>query len=283
VSHAGLAAIAGADGQIKGTKEFAALHALLDKADGRIDGIASGKVVNADGSVGDAASAGALRAIQDEVGANRKLPQYAQPGGVAAKQTRLTVDANAMTVDPKDQKPVDLKMKGVDQFSLYPGDDEKGGKACYQAAVKACTDYNAKQHGKEAPQLGGPDTAIQIAYAEDSSGRVTIDETQSRIGREYIDAALDAGFPAVIGVSYADKAYNDDRMTDHFVTIDKRGYDDQNRLYYEFKDPGAGGRVGRLYVDEASGKLFKEGDHKGRYVQNADYEVTQVRTYKGVL
>jgi hypothetical protein len=284
VSRADLAAIAGADGQIKGTKEFAALHALLDKADGRVDGIASGKLRNADGSVSDSASAPALRAIQDEVAANRKLPQYAQPGTAAAStQTRLTVDASAMTVDPKDQKPVDLKMKGVDQFSLYPDDRKKGGKACFQAAVKACTDHNAKEHGKEAPKLNGPDAAIQIAYAEDGGGRVAIDQTQSRIGRAYIDKALDAGYPAVIGVSYSDMDYNDDQMTDHFVTVDKRGYDDQNRLYYEFKDPGAGGRTGRLYVDETTGKMFKEGDHKGPYVQSADYEVTQVRTYAGVI
>jgi hypothetical protein len=80
-------------------------------------------------------------------------------------------------------------------------------------------------------------------------------------------------------VSYSDQAYNIDKLTDHFVTIDKRGYDSQNRLYYEYKDPGHGGRVGRLYVDEDTGKLFKQGDHKGPYVHNADFEVTQVRTY----
>ena len=283
VSLADLKSIAGADGQIKGAKEFAALHALLDRADGRADGIASGKALRADGSVADTSSAAVLRAIQDDVAANRKLPQYAQPGTAAAStQARLTVDKNAMKVDAKDQKPVDLRMKGVDQFSLYPGDADKGGKACFEAAVKACTDHNTKQHGKAAPQLGGPDTAIQIAYAEDGDGRVAIDRTQSQLGRAYIDKALDAGYPAVVGISYADNAYNGDRMTDHFITVDKRGYDDQNRLYYEFKDPGAGGKAGRLYVDDASGKLFKEGDQRGPYVKNADYEVTQVRTYQGV-
>gem|GEM_PF-1955179 len=282
VSRADLEAIAGADGQIKGRREFGQLHALLDRADGSADGIASARHKGADGRVGDSAGAGALRAIRDDITANFALAQYAAPGKAAALQAPLTVAADAMKVDPKDQKPVDLKMKGVDQFSLYPGDAEKGGKACFEAAVKACTDHNRKQHGDVAPKLDGPDQAIQIAYAEDAEGRVAIDPTQARLGREYIDKVLDAGYPAVIGVSYADESYNADRMTDHFVTIDKRGYDDQNRLYYEFKDPGAGGRVGRLYVDEDTGKLFKEGDHKGHYVQNADYEVTQVRTYQGV-
>jgi hypothetical protein len=72
-------------------------------------------------------------------------------------------------------------------------------------------------------------------------------------------------------------------MTDHFITVDKRGYDDQNRLYYEYKDPGNGGRVGRLHVDELTGKLFKQGDGKTDYVHSADYQVTQVRTYDTTL
>jgi hypothetical protein len=280
VTRADLEAIAGPDGQIKGGKEFAALHALLDKADGRADGIASSRTVRADGTVAQSASAALLLAIQADVAVNRKLSQYAQPGTAPAPtQARLTVAANALKVDPKDQKPVDLKMKGVDQFSLYPGDSDKGGKACYEAAVKACTSHNAKTHGKDAPQLAGPDDAIQIGYAEDGNGRLAIDEAQAARGRAYIDKALDAGLPAVAGVSYADEGYNNDLLTDHFITIDKRDYDDQGRLYYEFKDPGAGGAAYRLYVDADSGKLFKEGDQKGAYVKNADYEVTQVRTY----
>jgi hypothetical protein len=279
VSRADLAAVAGVDGQIKGKQEFAALHALMDRADGRADGIASGKVRLADGSVGETRSAAVLAAIGDDVAANRKLPQYAQPGGAVPTLARLTTAADAMTVDAKDQRPVDLKMKGVDQFALYPGDENKGGKACFEAAVKACADHNKAQQGAVAPKLGGPYDAIQIAHAEDANGRVAIDGTQARLGREYIDKALDAGLPVVVGVSYSDQAYNIDKLTDHFVTIDKRGYDSQNRLYYEYKDPGHGGRVGRLYVDEDTGKLFKQGDHKGPYVHNADFEVTQVRTY----
>jgi len=46
--------------------------------------------------------------------------------------------------------------------------------------------------------------------------------------------------------------------------------------------PGDGGREGRLYVDAATGKLFKEGDHLTDFVRSSDYEVTQVRTYVGV-
>ncbi len=58
--------------------------------------------------------------------------------------------------------------------------------------------------------------------------------------------------------------------------------DEKGRLYYEYKDPGDGGRTGRLYVDKDTGKLFKEGDKKTGFVGSADYEFTQVRTYKGL-
>lgn len=42
----------------------------------------------------------------------------------------------------------------------------------------------------------------------------------------------------------------------------------EGRLYYTFKDPGAGAAYqdGKLYVNEKSGKLFKEGDYLGPYV-----------------
>ncbi len=140
----------------------------------------------------------------------------------------------------------------------------------------------AQMQGKSAPKLNGPDQAIQIAHAEDEEGRLAVDPTQAQIGRAYIDKVLDQGHPALVGVSYSDEAYNRDKMTDHFVTIYRRGYDESGRLFYEFKDPGAGGRTGRLYVDQATGKLFEEGDLKAGYVENSDYEVTQVRTYKGI-
>lgn len=286
VTEADLRAVAGTDGQIKGKDEFAELHKLLDKADGASDGVATTKSKNIkDGTVSDGKTAALYGALNDEVTANRALPQYTQPGAKAAPaQDRMTVDKNAFAEpDASKRLPeVDLKMKGVDQFDLYPGDADKGGKACFEAAVKQCSDYNSKTHGKKAPKLNGPNEAIQVAYAEDKKGRVAVDPTQAKIGREYIDKALDAGYPAVVGVSYTDDSYNNDKMTDHFVTIHKRGYDDKGRLYYEFKDPGDNARTGRLYVDQTTGKMFKEGDLKGGYVGNLDYNVTQVRTYEGL-
>lgn len=276
-------ALAGKDGRIDSKSDFKRLHEALDKADGSADGKASAKTRDASGAVVDS-PIGALRAaIDKEISANAAKPEYAKPGTKAApEQTPLTVAADAMKVPPADQKPVALDVPYKFQYSLYPGDKKKGDKACFEAATKQCTAHNDKNFKpKDRPKLAGAEDAIQMAYAEDSNGRVAVDKGQAEIGRKYIDEQLDAGRPVLVGVSYQDDKYNNDKMTDHFVTISGRGYDAEGRLYYTFKDPGAGAAYqdGKLYVDEKSGKLFKEGDNLGPYVQHSDYEVTQVRTY----
>lgn len=279
VSEADLKKLAGVDGQLKGS-ELKKLFELVDGFDGKKD-----KKVQLTDDTGQPTSAAQLnQALLDEVKANRSQAQYAKPGTKAApKQTALTVDANALTVDAKDRLPdVNLSVKGQSQFDYADKHGLDGDTACFPTAVSQCETYNKKTFGKAAPKLNGADQTIQIAYAEDKKGRLAIDPTQAKIAREYIDKALDAGYPVLIGASYADKNYNHDKMTDHFVSIDRRGYDDKGRLFYEYKDPGDGGRTGRLYVDKDTGKLFKEGDHKTGYVGSADYEITQVRTYQGL-
>lgn len=280
VSEADLKKLAGADGQIKGS-EFKKLFALVDGFD---DKPGDKKVQLKDGSGQATPAAEFNQALLDEVKANRSQAQYVKPGTKSAStQTPLTVDANALTVDAKDRKPdVDLGVKGQSQYDYADKHGLDGDTACFATAVAQCESYNKKTFGKTTPKLNGPDQTIQVAYAEDKKGRLAVDPTQARIAREYIDKALDAGYPVLVGASYSDKNYNHDKMTDHFVTINRRGHDDQGRLFYEFKDPGDGGRTGRLYVDKDTGKLFKEGDKKGGYVANADYEVTQVRTYQGI-
>ncbi len=279
VSEADLKAIAGADGQIKGS-EFKKLFALVDGFDGKTDK----KARLIDGSGQATPTAQLNQALLDEVKANRAQAQYAKPGTTSApKQTPLTVDTNALEVDAKDRLPeVNLGVKGQSQYDYAEKNGLDGDTACFPTAVSQCETYNKKEFGKAAPKLNGPDQTIQVAYAEDKKGRLAIDPTQAKIAREYIDKALDAGYPVLVGASYADKNYNHDKMTDHFVSIDRRGYDDKGRLFYEYKDPGDGGRTGRLYVDKDTGKLFKEGDHKTGFVSSADYEITQVRTYKGL-
>jgi hypothetical protein len=86
-----------------------------------------------------------------------------------------------------------------------------------------------------------------------------------------------------VGISHEDSNINYDKMTDHFVTIYGRGYDNKGRLYYDNKDPGNGGVDGRMYVDKTTGKFFKEGPNpKSGYVVDHDWEMTKVQTYKNL-
>ena len=283
VTDAELAQVAGPDGQIKGA-EFGNLHTLIDGKDGASDGTVSAKTKNADGTVTTTSVHDVNQAIANEVEANRKKDEYRQPGTRAAPtQRRRTIAKDPLVVPKAKQLPaVDLNVAGVNQYSLYPAGDPKADKACFEAAQKQLNDFNATAFPKKPPKLNGPDQVIQVAYQEDTNGRVVVDKKQAEVGRAYIDKALDKGYPVNVGVSYGDNRYNRDRLTDHFVTIHKRDYDSSGRLFYEFKDPGNGGKTGRFYVDKDTGKLFKEGDQKNRYVSSADYEITQVRTYEGL-
>jgi hypothetical protein len=189
----------------------------------------------------------------------------------------LTVPAGAVITR------VDMSaMPGIDQFEYGPKIGKKGAIACFDAAVAQANQYNKRAHGPKAPTLNGYDKAIQIATGEDNNGRIVIDAEKAKLGRKTVDSYLDQGYPVLVGVSYEDGKSNLDKMTDHFVTIYGRGVDDAGRLYYDFKDPGASGNSGRFYVDKETGKFFKDGDGKSNYVRSLDYEMTQVRTYKGV-
>ncbi len=276
---------AGVDGRIDSKADWQRLHGLLDAADGSADGKATSKTRDAAGGVVDSPIAGLRSAIDGEVKSNAAKPEYMKPGSKPApEQTPLDVSTDALKVAPGDQKPpVALNVPYKFQFDLYPGDDVKGGKACFEAAtLQANTHNQSKFKAADRPKLAGGDEAIQVAYAEDADGRVAVDPNQAKVARAYIDEQLDKGRPLLVGVSYADDSYNADKMTDHFVTISGRGYDADGRLYYTYKDPGAGAAYqdGRFYVDQATGKLFKQGDQKGNYVQHSDYELTQVRTYR---
>ncbi|MFO0725262.1 MAG: hypothetical protein U1E65_15880 [Myxococcota bacterium] len=273
----------GIDGRIDSAADWKRLHRMLDAADGSKDGKVTSKVRDASGAVVDSPIGELRRAIDAEVEANTKKNEYISPGSRRAwEQKPLRIESDALKVPESEQKPVDLDVPYKFQYSLYPGDKAKGDKACFEAATLQCTAHNeANFKKKERPKLAGPEEALQVAYAEDKNGRVLVDPTQARIARSYIDAQLEAGRPVVVGVSYSAAGYNNDRMTDHFVTISGRDYDAQGRLYYTYKDPGAGTdyQDGKLYVDAKTGKMFKEGDQAGGYVQHLDYEVTQVRTY----
>jgi hypothetical protein len=280
VTDAELREVAGPDGQIKGRTEFRNLFDKVDRFEKGSPGYFE-KYENPKAKDPVPTESKELYdALSREVTNNRLQARYAQPGTKSAPaQPRLTVDSNAVVVPQKDRKPeVNLNVEWKSQF-----DFENGNEACFQAATHQCEKYNQREHGKHAPKLNpNANQAIQVAYQEDKKGKVVVDKDQLKIGRDYIDNALDKGYPVNVGVSHADYKFNYDELTDHFVTIHGRGYDEKGRLYYEFSDPGSGDedKVGRFYVDKDTGKLFKEGaDPKSPYVKNHDWEMTKVVTY----
>ena len=272
--------VAGPDGQIKGLTEFGKLYSLVDRFEsGSPDSFAKFVDPKSQNPV-PTQSKELYDAMNKEITKNRTEARYAQPGtSWAPKQPELTAAKNALVVPQKDQKPaVKLAVVGKNQF-----DFENGNEACFKAAAHQCSKYNEKEHGKDAPRLNeNANQAIQVAYAEDKNGKVVLDKDQMKLGHAYIDNALDKGYPVNIGVS--DDSYfhdNYDKITDHFVTVFARGYDDKGRLYYDFKDPGNGGKEGRLYVDKDTGKFFKEAtkNKDSGYVADRAWEMTHVMTY----
>jgi len=289
VSTKELTAIAGADGRIRGTAEMGALFDLVDSFD-RGPSAKSRTAFDVTPEPGldgkpEAPPSGMLYdALKREIEMNRSKAWLASPRSTLAPQQERTTVAEAARVVPQDaQNPVSLRMPGISQYDYASQHGLNGDTACAVTAFAQADQFNAKKLGGKAPRLEGGDQAIQVAYAEDENGRTVVDGAQAARGKAYIDKCLDRGLPAVVGVSYShEHAQYNEGLTDHFVTVDGRGYDDAGRQFYTFKDPGAGGREGKLYVDKYQEQLFKEGDYKENYVENADYEVTQVRTYAGV-
>lgn len=276
-----LQAIAGADGQIKG-KEFKQLFSVLD----RFEASAGDKKLTVLDATGQTASGSLNEAIKAEVARNALEARYAPPGKTAAPLQPRKTEADAV-VPPEARAPISLKVTGKSQFTWGKENgftEEQSGHKCFDAALWQTNDFASRAFPKKTPQLNDADQAIQVAYREDENGRTQVDPTQAQLAHAYIDRALEKGLPVMVGVSYQDSGYNSDSITDHFVTISGRGTDALGREFYEFKDPGAGGRKGKFLVDKETGKLFREGP-KGdaaNYVEESDYEVTQVRTWKGI-
>lgn len=281
VSAQALQAIAGPDGQIKG-KEFKQLFTVLD----RFEASAGDNKLTLLDDAGQTASGSLNDAIKAEVARNALEARYARPGTAAAPLQPRKTEVDALTTS-EPRPPISLKVTGKSQFTWGKEngfDKEQSGHKCFDAALWQTTDFASRAFPKKTPQLNGPDQAIQVAYREDENGRTQVDPTQAQLARGYIDRALEKGLPVMVGVSYSDSAYNNDLITDHFVTISGRGTDALGREFYAFKDPGAGGRSGKFLVDKETGKLFREGP-KGdaaEYVEDSDYEVAQVRTWKGI-
>lgn len=106
---------------------------------------------------------------------------------------------------------------------------------------------------------------VYVAARENGRGRVSVSASRSEEMLNMIDSELESGRPVIVGVTYKKQTgerYNEG-ITDHFVVISGRGYD-ENGTYYTFQDPANGG-TNKFRLDPQSGRLSGKGDMIGTY------------------
>ncbi len=121
-------------------------------------------------------------------------------------------------------------------------------------------------------------TSVMVGVtSEDEKGRITFPKNMGIKLINSIDDELNKKppMPIITGVSNkkqeAGQEYNEG-ITDHFILITGKGYD-ENGLFYSFNDPAGGGQ-GKLRYDPITAKLSGKGD-----MANV-YDVTMVSFYK---
>lgn len=266
--------MAGPDGLLRG-REFSKLYARLPPS----ERTTTGAVFNA---------------LKAEVARSAADPRLAQPDAAKAHGLHpfLTLDAEVMP--EADRVARDLGLAAKSQYAYaaeykaaHPDDTMSPDHFCKRTCDHLVDSYLREKLGNNAPRAADWHSAIQVATAEDTKGRIQADPLQAQIGRNYIDSCLDKGYPVTVGVSFKDreaaggKEVNNDRITDHFVVVSGRGHEPDGRTYYAFKDP-ADGSTGKFYVDRESGVLFRAPRQPGKDVDSKQYQVSQVRTYNGV-
>jgi hypothetical protein len=262
--------IGGADGRIKAADEYQQLFELVDGFDGQKDQRLELGSRQTPSAAGDLNSA-----LQAEVAANLKYGIY-NPGTTRATVQPKKTENDALIVAPRDRKPtVTLNVIGKSQFAWGAEnglDARASNHVCFDAAEFQTNEFLTRTFGKKAPRLADHQHAIQVAFAEDAAGRVELDPLEQSLGHDYVDRMLDKGLPVMVGVSLLKTGINNDKLTDHFVTIFARGYDAKGRAFYDFKDPGLGGRTERFYVDARTDTFFRValplGPNQKRSVEN---------------
>lgn len=201
----------------------------------------------------------------------------------------------ARRVEPAAEKPVMIATTWISQFSTA-----KSALGCFDAAVEMAVQGLPK--GKAA-LIGNTDEGrINVSRRPDAKGHIVADEAKAVEAIQYIDSMLDRNRRVVVGVSYpAEYAAEEPIGTHHYLTIIGRVYEDveadrylpggsagrSRRVAYFFYDPGHfnqaddNGSVGKLYIDDDTGIVFKPGVEKaGAPMRSLFYEVTHVRRYR---
>lgn len=163
--------------------------------------------------------------------------------------------------------PIELKVDPIKQQTST---------GCYRTAEAMM--YNVV-HGKDGQsdaygefdlrsRVRDQDRTIGQVYAaskENSAGRVSVSFSRASEMLDTIDSELENGRPVIAGVSYRKqngREYNEG-ITDHFVLVSGRGYDEAG-TFYTFQDP-AGGGTHKLRLDPGTGRLSGKGDMRGVY------------------
>lgn len=231
--------------------------------------------------------------IQEEI--NRRLMgpdamKYgiAQKMGVDGQFGKTTIKYLLALKDTERGDPVSIDVESIAQRSRV---------GCYKTCEAML--FNIL-HGKEGTEdaYGEFDTRDRISRkdrnksthsvgvsSESNSGRITVNREKSLKVLNLIDSELDMGQPALVGVSHSNQTYlgkepYNEGITDHFVLITGRDYDEQG-VFYTFNDT-AGGKIGKLRMDPITGKLSGSGSMAGIYdVTNVSiYEPKNVESYQ---
>ena len=117
------------------------------------------------------------------------------------------------------------------------------------------------------------DSASIKVKSESDKGRVSINRESGLKAVKTINDNLDKNYPVVIGVSYKVQTENNDGITDHFLLVTGRGYD-ENGFYLTFNDSARGTKDNKLRLDPITGKM------SGRCYNERDvYDMTCYNQY----
>jgi hypothetical protein len=198
--------------------------------------------------------------------------------------------ASARRVAVIDQKILDIELTFISQFDLS-ADPKIAKRKCFPAAMMMVNEGQ--------PVRLTDDKYLRIMVAKgkaDFVGHINSDPTQAYKALKYIDKLLSLNQRALVGVSVGfgwtkaprtETEIPEDQVTSHYLAIYGRAYEPDGRVYYKYKDPGTNGEGlnakfidGKLYVDDATGILFKRGEQPTSMIDvRGDYEVSHVRVY----
>ena len=163
---------------------------------------------------------------------------------------------------------------------------QEGGTDCKKASdkiVKGCTGYNSEDRGSVAQEI--PYAAFYQVATETSGKNFTFYPDKIKEGLEFLNLALDKGFPVVVGVNHTSRAdkkegtkdYNK-KSTDHFVIIVGR-HCEKGIIYYRFWDVGTSrGKTGdfKFKLTDKNHLICDKTYHS----TSKTYTVTQIRRFR---